>query len=261
MKQFLTVVCLLSIIMGCFFKDHEKTISSTGDNWKYDSTKHFKLRAQKGVRSRDSMQPIGEKIEIIQQELLSILKESEPQYLEVYFLKDRETLTSYTGFPAKGYTDTEKGIIYFVDKEPFHLAFRHELMHALSWRLWGNPKGFWLSEGIAVFASRNCAGYDLHALAHAVSKQNKIVSFKSLTETFDFRSLEPSLQSASFVQYIYDNYGITALKKFWQSGLKNSNNIIDVSAIELEKRWRKYIDQEKFETDIDWDKIKQSGCE
>jgi hypothetical protein len=34
-----------------------------------------------------------------------------------------------------------------------------------------------------------------------------------------------------------------------------------VPALELEKRWRIYIDKEKFETDIDWDKIKQSGCE
>jgi len=251
----------LSTLIGCFYQVHEKTLSSTADNWKYDSTTHFKLRAQKGVRSQDSLQVIGEKLEIIQHELLSILKESELQYLEVYFLKDRETLTSYTGFPANGYTNTEKGIIYFVDKELFHLALRHESMHALSWRLWGIPKGLWLSEGIAVFASRNCAGYDLHSLAHAIRKQNKIVSFKSLTDTFDFRSLEPSLQSASFVLFIYDTYGVAALKKFWQNGLQDANNIISISATELEKKWREYIDQEKYEADINWDKIKRSGCE
>lgn len=261
MKQFLIVICALSILMGCFFKDDEKTVSSTGDNWKYHSTSHFKLRAQKGVRSQDSLASAGKKLELIQQELLSVLQESEPQYLELYFLKDRETLTSYTGFPANGYTNTEKGIIYFVDKDPFHLAYRHELMHALSWRLWGTPKGFWLSEGIAVFASRNCAGYDLHTLAHTISKQNKIVSFKNLTDTFDFRALEPSFQSASFVLFIYNNYGVAALKRIWQNGLQDAHNIIGMSGIELEKKWRKYIDHEKFETLIDWDKIKESGCE
>lgn len=122
------------------------------------------------------------------------MQESEPQYLEFYFLKDRETLTSYTGFPANGYTNTEKGIIYFVDNEPFNLAFRHEL-------------------------------------------------------------------SASFVQYIYDNYGTASLKKFWQSGLKSANEIIGVSPLELERKWKEYIDHKKFETDINWSKIKKSDCE
>jgi hypothetical protein len=143
----------------------------------------------------------------------------------------------------------------------YYLALRHELMHALSWRLWGNPKGFWLSEGIAVFASGSCAGYNLHTLAHNISKQSKIVSFQSLTDTFDFASLEPSLQSASMIQYIFDNYGVAALKKIWQNGLKNTSNTIGISASDLEHKWRKHIDQEKFEATINWDKIKQSGCE
>jgi hypothetical protein len=43
---------------------------------------------------------------------------------------------------------------------------------------WGNAKGFWLSEGIAVFASRNCAGYDLHDLAHAVRNRIKLFHLK-----------------------------------------------------------------------------------
>jgi hypothetical protein len=95
--------------MGCFFKDHEKAISTSG-NWKYDSTTHFKLRAQKGLHSQDSLQPIGKKLEIIQQELLSILHENQPQYLEFYFLKDKETLTSYTGFPAKDIQIQRRGL-------------------------------------------------------------------------------------------------------------------------------------------------------
>jgi hypothetical protein len=43
--------------------------------------------------------------------------------------------------------------------------------------------------------------------------------------------------------------------------LQDANNIISISATELEKKWREYIDQEKYEADINWDKIKRSGCE
>jgi hypothetical protein len=261
MKQIVTLAFLIPFLFSCFFQEQDKKVLPGGAGWKHHATGYFSLHAQAGVRSEDSLRVIGKKIETIQHELLALLQEQEAQNLEVYFLKDRETLTSYTGFPAKGYTNTNKGIIYFVDKDPFHLAFRHELMHALTWRLWGPPKGYWLSEGIAVFASRKCAGYGLHTLANAISRQNKVVAFQNLTDAFDFQSPEPSFQSASLVQYIYDNYGITALKAFWQNGLKNAATIIGLSPSKLEKRWKEFVDQEKFKADINWGVIKANGCE
>ena len=98
-------------------------------------------------------------MENIQQQLLELLNEKEVQKLELYFLKDRETLKSYTGYAAKGYTDTQKGILYFLDRAPYHLPLKHETMHELSWRLWGMPKEYWISEGLAVFANGNCSGW------------------------------------------------------------------------------------------------------
>lgn len=200
-------------------------------------------------------------MEGIQQDLLHLLNESTPQHLQIYFLKDRETLTSYTGFPANGYTDTEKGIIYFVDKAPFHLALRHEMMHALSWRLWAPPKGYWLSEGIAVFASGTCGGYPLHALAQTIQEEGKLTSFQNLTDTFDFKAVEPSLQTASMVKYIYDKYGVAKLKRFWQTGWQNARQIIGISPDELQKRWIDYIKQPEYHITVNWDSIHTSGCE
>ncbi|HZH66647.1 MAG TPA: hypothetical protein VEY10_17280 [Flavisolibacter sp.] len=261
MRRVINTVLYFPVLLSCSLNTAEKKVATNDTDWTHDSTAHFKLHAQKEVRSKDSLKALGTRLEVIQQQLLAIMKETKAISLEVYFLKDRETLTSYTGFPANGYTDATKGIIYFVDKAPFHLSLRHEMMHALSWRLWGNPKGYWLSEGNAVFASGNCAGYDLHILAHQISKQNKMVPFQTLVDDFDFRALEPSLQSASLVKYIYDTYGIAALKAFWQKGLQESINIIGIPAPVLEKNWRDYIDQEKYEVPIDWNKIKESGCE
>ena len=200
-------------------------------------------------------------MEGIQQELLTKLNETERQTLVVYFLKDRETLTSYTGFPANGYTDTNKGIIYFVDKDPFHLPLRHETMHALSWRLWGTPNSYWLSEGLAVYASGGCGTYNLHALAQAIKKQGKLISFKSLGENFDFSALEPSLQAASMVKFIYENYGVVALKHIWKNGVRNTAPGLNISAEELERRWRAHIEQAQFDIDVSLKNIKAYGCE
>lgn len=261
MKNYMGIVCLTSLFISCEFNNTAKSTHSIDNEWKRDSTRHFTLHAQSTLPSADSLQIIGQKVEKIQDELLNLLQENQAQKLEMYFLKDRETLTSYTGFPANAYTDTKKGILYFVDKSPFQLAYRHEIMHALSWRLWGAPKGYWLSEGLAVFASRNCAGYDLHSLAHAISKQGKLVSFNSLIDNFDFRSLEPSLQAASFVLFIYDTYGINTLKGYWQNGLQHSTKLTSISASELERRWKEHIDQNKFNVNIDWIRVRQKGCE
>jgi hypothetical protein len=247
-------------LVSCSLKTAENSAPGNND-WKHDSTTHFTLHAQKEVRSKDSLQVIGQKLEQIQKELLITLKETKWLKLKVYFLKDRETLTSYTNFPANGYTDTEKGIIYFVDKAPFHLALRHEMMHALSWRLWGVPKGHWLSEGIAVFASGHCGGYSLHTLASAINGQNRLVSFKTLEDDFDFRSPEPSLQSASLVKYIYDNYGVAALKSLWQKGWQDAINSTGMPASVLEEKWKDHISQKKYKAVVDWNKIKESGCE
>ncbi len=253
-----TIFLVLVFFSSC---NQPQTSQATKEEWTKDSTNHFVMYAQKGVRSEKHLAAIGQQLENTQKELLRLLNETTPQRLQVYFLKDRETLTSYTGFPANGYTNTEKGVIYFVDKAPFHLAFRHEMMHALSWRLWGPPKGYWLSEGIAVFASGSCAGYPLHALAGTVQRGGKFLPFENMVDSFDFKSLEPSLQSASMVQYIYDKYGIAALKGFWTHGWQNAQQVIAVAPQELQRKWLNTIQQPAFYIPVEWDKILASGCE
>lgn len=231
------------------------------DSWVRDSTAHFKLQAQVGVRSADSLKSIGQKMEKVQKEILALLNDRNPQKLQLYFLKDRATLASYTGYSAKGYTDTHKGILYFVDQDPFHLPLKHETAHALSWRLWGTPKEYWISEGLAVFANKACGGYNLHVLANALYRHGKLVPFQNLVDSFDFRALEPSLQAASVVQYIYDTYGVAALKAFWQKGWASSHAIIDLPATTLEQQWKAWIAKEQFRAPVNWENLKTHGCE
>lgn len=259
-KTHILYICVL-LFTSCINKDPLAKHSTDSNQWTQHATSHFQLRAQAGVRSRKKLKAIGEKMDAIQQELLTLLNETEKQRLVIFLLKDKQTLTSYTGFPANGYTDTQKGIIYFVDKEPFHLALRHETMHALSWRLWGVPNTYWLSEGLAVYASGNCGNYHLHSLAHALNKQGKITDIKSLTQNFDFRALEPSLQAASMVKFIYEEYGVSTLKYYWKNGFSDTSDGIKLSIQELKKNWKNHIAQEKFNTRVELDSIKESGCE
>lgn len=246
---------------ACCATKNDATIKKDAEEWVRDSTLHFTLQAQVGVRSVDSLKSIGRKMESIQKEILELLHESSPQNLQLYFLKDRATLAGYTGYSAKGYTDTQRGILYFVDVDPFHLPLKHETTHALSWRLWGTPKEYWISEGLAVFANNNCGNYPLHVLAHALHREGKLVPFQNLVNSFDFRALEPSLQAASVVQYIYETYGVAALKAFWQKGWQASDSIIGLPSTTLEQQWKAFIAQSTLNALVNWEKIKTHGCE
>ena len=252
--------CIL-LFFGCLNEEPKKKVHKSEDLWTHYNSTNFKLHAQKEVRSETNLKSLASNMEAIQNELLRLLNQTEVQKLEFYFLKDRATLSSYTGYPANGYTDTEKGIIYFVDKDPFHLPLRHEIMHALSWRLWGHPKQLWISEGIAVFASGTCGGYNLHNLANALGREKKLIDFQKLTDSFDLRPLEPSLQAASMVKFIYELKGAEALRKVWKVGWMNVEAAVGLTPVELENAWKKHIGQEKFRDPVDWTQIRSAGCE
>jgi hypothetical protein len=219
------------------------------------------LWAQSGVRSEKGLSSVGVALEKAQDHLLELLgAPSSQQRLRVYFLRDRETLAEYTGYPANGFTDTQKGIIYLVDKDPFHLPLKHELMHALSWRLWGAPREYWISEGLAVFAGGSCGTYPLPALAKGLDEQKKLLPFSALADTFDFRAIEPSLQGASMVQYIYNTYGLATLKAFWKGGCAGAAPATGQSPDALEARWLQSIRQTSA-VPIDWVRLGKYGCE
>lgn len=258
MKKLVPVLCCVPFLLSCL--SGEKSSTAPAVDWARDSTTHFRLLAQRGVPTADSLGAIGLMMETLQEQLLATLHEKDPLRLEVYFLKDREALASYTGYLANGYTDTQKGIIYLVDKGGAQLPLRHELMHALSWRLWGRPSSYWLSEGLAVFAAGHCASYNLHSLAHGISKQGKIIPFSTLTDSFDFRALEHSLQAASMAQYIYDTYGWGTLKSIWQNGFEEGAHSAGTTAADMEKQWKSFIDCKEFDVPIDWGRIQQKGC-
>ena len=228
--------------------------------WIKDSTEDFTALGEQGVINKNNLNQYLLQAQDVKKELLNILNESSyPDKLNLHFVKDRKTLAQLTNYEANGYTNVYTGDIYFVYKPPRAIPVRHELMHALSWRLWGDAKEFWLSEGICIWASR--CRYNLHSIANRLNTKNALQPFDTLVKNFDFRKLEPQLQSASMVQYIADKYGLNILKRFWKEGLAASNSIIGISLKELEQQWTAFIAQPKFTAVVDLEEIKQKGCE
>ncbi len=228
--------------------------------WIKDSTGDFTVLGERGVIDKNNLHQYLLQAQNEKNELLNLLNEaSYPDKLNLHFVKDRKTLARLTNYEANGYTNVYTGDIYFVYKPPRAIPMRHEVMHALSWRLWGDAKEFWLSEGICIWASR--CRYNLHSIANNLLAGRGLQAFDTLVKNFDFRKLEPQLQSASMVQYIADKYDLNVLKRFWKEGLSASNRIIGISPKELEQQWTAFIAQPKFNTAVDLVEIKQKGCE
>ncbi|MGH7712675.1 MAG: hypothetical protein ACREOG_15395, partial [Gemmatimonadaceae bacterium] len=92
-----------------------------------------------------------------------------PAHLRVFVLGSREEVESVTGIGSNGWADALGNNVAVVARAECRPVFRHEIMHAVSLRLWGHPlgpeadpkdltdriafeRGGWLREGLAAAA-------------------------------------------------------------------------------------------------------------
>lgn len=123
---------------------------------------------------------------------------------------------------------------------------RHELGHLYSWRSWGPPAGYWLSEGVAVYAAGDCKGEDLHAWAAKLTLENKLQDFSHLEQDLDFSSAAAHLQAGSFVKYVMEKYGVRSFRLIWEEGLSASSEATGLEMDALLDQWTGHIMQKEF---------------
>jgi hypothetical protein len=146
-------------------------------------------------------------------------------------------------------------------------ALRHELMHLLSWRLWGTPGGVWLSEGVASVAAGSCRGWSFDDVAAALDRAGRLVAFDELRQRFIFAGEAGAaryLQSASVVAYIERVHGRRRLRAFWSTGgFGGSEHSLGVGAAVLEARWRADVARRRTPASwaAMWRVIHAHGCE
>lgn len=216
-------------------------------DWKRQATENFVLQAPSGTFAAENLSALGKRAEASRQpvmERLQVVKQEGPPTL--IFLESLEQMEKFTGLAARGRAVVEENGIFLVANDSDNPPLYHELGHLYSWRSWGEPADYWLSEGVAVYASGDCAGEDLYAWAAKLALENELTDFTELERELDFSKAAPHLQAGSFVKYIMEKYGVRSFRLLWENGLSASSDATGLETDALLENWTNHIMQKEF---------------
>ncbi|WP_108821341.1 hypothetical protein [Dysgonomonas sp. Marseille-P4361] len=155
--------------------------------------------------------------------------------------------------------------IVAVYNDLFPSALKHELMHAISIEKWGkqSPDLLWVAEGLAVFAApeaEECTGYTLEERYVYLLQQNKLWDVNHLFTSSWTRT--EYTQAGYIVKYLIEKFGIKKLKKLWQTGMKDFEEIYGLNFEEIinninENLYQRYPNQ----MELDWDTFNEDCIE
>ena len=151
--------------------------------------------------------------------------------LRVFYVASRDRMRALAGARATGLTDAPAHAVVAVAAPAWEPLETHEVMHAVSLALWGDPRegaawgerGTWLVEGLAAATEDRCGTFTgrqvVATLAGAGSGRDRLVPVDSLAGAFRQQDdLVAYLEAGTLVQYLLERAGPTALKRAWQGG-------------------------------------------
>ncbi len=168
---------------------------------------------------------------------LALLGESAyPAHLRVFYVGSRDDMVPITGGRHTGTTDAGAHAVALVENESWRAFTRHEVMHAVSLLLWGQPggaedtpqdsaaaeawrRGGWLREGLAAAAENRCGPYTNRGASAVMQGEGTLIPIGALAGSFyEQDDLAAYLQAGSLVEYLLGTYGRERFQALWRSG-------------------------------------------
>lgn len=194
--------------------------------------------------------------------------------VHIYLSSDKQKIAELAGQSCNGlFRIKDEGftenMVFGVYQQSYN-PLKHELMHAVSFILWGENTLNWLSEGLATYSDPQSCGCD----GRTIEERNVffLQSGKLLgaDELIDFPDMEekPRIhiaynQSAYIVGVLLQRYGIEKIKALWQSngmddfekiyGISFEKTISDINS-ELSEKYPEPIE-------FDWERFQKSCTE
>ena len=218
--------------------------------WLRVPTAHFDMYVQAGSPSDLHRREVGAAAErALAADLARLDAQQFPDRISLLFVTSRSQMRELTGFAFGGtaLVEPEEGgdaAMFVARPSDGQGALRHELMHLITFKLWGQPVGSpaWLVEGIGTWGPGSCAGHAFDALAARLLLDEQLPTLDTLVHHFDNAdNLAAYLASASLVQYVHDRYGTPGLRAIWQRGLGTVLATHGESPASLEASWRTHL--------------------
>ena len=228
--------------------------------WDSISTAAFTLYTPRGsYAAARASQYRAEVADGITHALAMLGESSYPAHLRLFVMGSREDVESVTGIGWNGWTDAAGNNAAVVARPECRPVFKHEIMHAVSLRLWGNPlgpdkdpsppadsalmaRGGWLREGIAAAAEDLYGNFSYRGMAAQWLAEGTIFPFDTLVNRFyQVDDLAAYLQSGSLVNYLLGQYGHDRFRIVWREGPSAFPRAYARTAAQIESEWHAWL--------------------
>lgn len=273
-------VVLSSALVACVFRPPtgqpplerqklvQRALADTSFRWQHHTTRHFQLYAPADSYAAAHLPALGQSAEEALASNLQVLGSRTYSRLPIYlvFVSSRPEMTRVAGHPAGGYAEPGEDSAFFLVTPTASVPLRHELMHVLSFGLWGQPAQpeAWVVEGLGTLAPGRCGPFSLHQLAAAWADEDRLVPLDTLLG-YTYANTDDVViyaESASFLKFVYERYGPAALRQLWQQSLAPTAAHLGATPATIEAAWRTRLTMiPAADRHVDWDYVRTKGCE
>jgi hypothetical protein len=251
------------------FSEMTDPVRSLADATRYEwlsvNTAHCRIYFEKDTFAAKLIREIEAECEKgINRSLEFLGEQSYSVGLRVFVVATRDELIPVAGARYKAFALMGQDAVVMAHNPDVRMYAVHEIFHIVSGRTWGDPVP-WLREGAAVYVDGECLEYEqpFHSAAAYLKDRDNLFEMQALTTDFYAAMAESDLraylQAGSFVQYLYENYGRDAVKRYWRSQAVETTEAFGKSLEELEEEWLQFLGGVDFST-IDWDELEERGC-
>jgi len=182
--------------------------------------------------------------------------------VELFLVGSREQGKQLTGQPFMGQAIPGELTAFFVTVPDKPAAFRHEIMHALTLKLWGQHRTTsWLAEGVAQWAAGGCHGRINDEIASGFLRDGQLPPLADLAGRFrEIDELHGYVTGASAVGFVARGGGAPAVRALWDVHPAPGEHPLGPGGAEKEAAWRQHLATVP-PARIDMDRLRQHGCE
>jgi hypothetical protein len=239
-------------------------LERSGLRWRTRETPHFRLHFQPGSQAERDIDELAADIERARAHDLALLGERDHPRIDVFYLTTRDQMARFIGARPKALAAPSANYALFVynrDVRPYH---RHEVMHILATRLWGQPAppADWIGEGLAVFAEGMCLQYPIARVARSMIDGTRRIAVETLIRSFRTEDdLDAYVQAGAFVEYIYRTFGREAVRAIWRRGPDAFVDVTGKLPGILQEDWRRALARDpRARGRVDQRRLRAEGC-
>ncbi|MEZ4700821.1 MAG: hypothetical protein R2834_10865 [Rhodothermales bacterium] len=220
----------------------------TGFDWRADSTAHFVVYAERGSEGERRLEEVKRDVEASLVRVNRVLGAHQEEPRATIFLVDsRDRMRALIGHETNGIAFFKTRTLCYIVNERMMLSATHELLHVVAMNRWGTPER-WVNEGLAVYATGNWHGHDLHRLAAFLGREGVQLSWDELTRSFSrHNDLITYPQAGSLIGFIYETYGVEAVEALWKDGAGGLQRVTGTTPDVIEASWKARLAQEPAE--------------